>query len=235
VKISASYYSHRGGRATNEDSITLMENQGSVVAIVADGLGGEGGGDIASQSAVKTISGELAGGEATVGQIASAISRANDEIIKLQKAGGRMKTTIALLYLSAPQTVAVHIGDTRIYHFRSNRIIYQSTDHTVSQMAVNAGEISANDIRNHIDRNKLTNALGARVTALMDITGLHAKGGDAFLLCSDGFWECILEAEMCEDLSTSNNADEWLHKMRGRVDSRMTPTSDNHSAIAIIR
>jgi len=234
MKISAAYYSHRGGRAANEDSISLVESPSSVAAIVADGLGGEGGGDVASQAAVKTISGELSGGEATAARVAAAIRLANDEITKLHTTRVRMKTTVAVLYLSGSQAFAAHVGDTRIYHFRKNKILYQSADHTVSQMAVNAGEISVADIRTHIDRNKLTNALGSGRAAIPDMTELYAKDGDAFLLCSDGFWEYVLESEMCEDLSASKNADEWLCKMRDKLESRLTPTSDNHSAIAII-
>ena len=234
MNINAAYYSSKGNRKTNEDNISLLENLNNVIAVIADGLGGEGNGDIASRIAVQTISGQLSGGDAAESHISSAVTKANEEIIKLQINGNKMKSTVAVLYLSRSSCFAAHVGDTRIYQFRKNKLIYQSIDHSVSQMSVNVGEIKADGIRKHVDRNKLTNALGSKKFTETDLTTLFLQDGDAFLLCSDGFWEYVIEDEMCEDLNISNNADEWLCKMRSRVESRISPTGDNHSAIVIL-
>ena len=234
MNINAAYYSSAGNRAVNEDSIILMEDLSGVIAIVADGLGGEGNGDAASRIAVKTISSRLAGSEASKEIVSEAMIHANEEIINLQKNGNRMKSTAAVLFISGTCAFAAHVGDTRIYQLRKDRVIYQSIDHSVSQMSVNAGEITLDEIRRHSDRNKLTNALGSRNFAKADLIELNSQNGDAYLLCSDGFWEYVLEDEMREDLSTSNNSAEWLRRMRGRVESRISQTGDNHSAITII-
>ena len=234
MNINAAYYSSKGRRARNEDSISLLENSNNVIAIVADGLGGEGGGDDASLTAVKAVSGRLSGGNPTANEITRAIAKANEEIIKSHNDKIKMKSTVAVLSMSRERSFAANIGDTRIYQIRDNRIIFQSIDHSVSQMSVNVGEINAEEIRNHIDRNRLTKALGAQESVEADLSELSLRNGDAFLLCSDGFWEYVFENEMCVDLSESANADVWLSKMRNRVESRIKPTGDNHSAIAII-
>jgi serine/threonine protein phosphatase PrpC len=234
LKISTAHYSSRGGRIANEDNTLLAESPGNVIAIVADGLGGEGNGDLASLTTVNTIGGELAGFDVTAESLLEAISRANEEIIKLHNDNNRMKSTAAVLYLCGKFAYSANIGDSRTYQFRKNKVIYQSVDHSVSQMAVDVGEISVGDIRWHVDRNRLTNALGAWAPVQVDLTKHTTRAGDAFLLCSDGFWEYVLESEMQEDLDLAYDAYEWLRRMRDRVELRITPTGDNHSAIAII-
>ena len=232
--INAAYYSSKGNHSINEDSISLVENLNSVIAIVADGLGGEGHGDLASRTAVKTICRELSCEDASEEQVTAAIVKANEEVVKMHSGNVRMKSTVAVLYISNTNSFVANVGDTRVYQFRKNKIIHQTIDHSVSQMSVNVGEIIVDELRGHIDRNKLTKALGSNSAIEVDITKLFLHTGDAFLLCSDGFWEHVIEQEMCEDLSTSSNTDEWLGKMRKRVNLRISPTGDNHSAIAIM-
>jgi len=234
MNISAAYYSSIGNRGKNDDNISLLENRDNIIAIVADGLGGESDGGIASLTTIQTINARLSGSRSTAEHIEKAIANTNDEIIKLQDNGRRMKSTVAILCICKAKAIAATVGDTRIYQFRRNKVIYQSTDHSVSQMSVSVGEINIDEIRGHVDRNRLTRALGSKNTVEVDTTELVSIAGDAFLLCSDGFWEHVRESEMSEDLSLSNNADEWLSKMRKRVETRISPTGDNHSAIAII-
>ncbi|MCL1917452.1 MAG: protein phosphatase 2C domain-containing protein [Peptococcaceae bacterium] len=235
MNISVASYSSKGSRARNEDNISLLaENRGGMIAVVADGLGGEGNGDAASLTTIKTMNARLSGSETTTENVEKAIISANDEIIKLQDKDNKMKSTIAVLCLNGTRAVAATVGDTRIYQFRRGKVLYQSTDHSVSQMSVSVGEINADKIRGHVDRHRLTRSLGSRKTVEADLTELVSGSGDAFLLCSDGFWELILEEEMSEDLGASKSADEWLNKMRDRIESRISPTGDNHSAIAII-
>jgi len=246
MNTSIASYSSQGNRARNEDSILLFENRGSLIAVVADGLGGEGKGDVASMTTIQTIHARLSGNDImnnitnditdiTMEMIEKAIFSANEEIIKHQDGDNKMKSTVAVLCLNDTHAIGATVGDTRIYQFRQSKVIYQSTDHSVSQMSVSVGEIDTDKIRGHVDRHRLTRALGSRETVEADLTRLVTVWGDAFLLCSDGFWEYVLEDEMSEDLRESKSADAWLDKMRGRIESRSSPTSgDNHSAIAII-
>ena len=76
-------------------------------------------------------------------------------------------------------------------------------------------------------------ALGSKDEVKTDIVEIAVRSGDAFLLCSDGFWDNIWETEMLETLSDTRMASDWLKKMRRIAERRMDETADNHTAIAI--
>ena len=234
MRINYSEYSSIGGRSKNEDMVQVTSYPESTVALVADGLGGHGDGDKASRMAVHVISREVASGVPSLPLMERAIREANECIIRQQNHECDMKTTIAALWLGEGRACAAHIGDTRIYQFRNQQILYQCVDHSLSQLAVALGEISADEIRHHCDRNHLTRALGHKADIKIDIDMLHVQPNDAFLLCSDGFWEHILETEMLETLRTARDAETWLSDMRRRAESRMSLNSDNSSAVAMI-
>ena len=96
------------------------------------------------------------------------------------------------------------------------------------------GEITADQIRYNCDRNRLTHALGSRVDVKVDTCMHDVRCGDAFLLCSDGFWELVWEYEMLADLREASCAEQWLGAMRRRVESRLRNDSDNNTAAAIM-
>ena len=221
MRINYSEYSSIGGRKKNEDMVQIVNFPQSTVVLVADGLGGHGDGDIASRTAVHVISGAIGDGAASRTLMEDAICQANESILQMQARGSGMKTTIAALWMNEDHAWASHVGDTRIYQFRDGRIVYQSADHSVPQLSVMLGEITVGEIRGHAERNRLTRALGSRANVKIDSVRLEVRPGDAFLLCSDGFWELVWEEEMLDDL-------------RQRVEQRRKPDSDNHTAAAIL-
>lgn len=233
MNISASYYSAKGGRPTNQDAISLLEGQDTILAMVADGLGGHEDGDKAAKLAIQKINEKTAHSQVSAVTLENAVKAANRVILDNQE-GNRMRTTIAALWTDGESALTATVGDTRIYQFRKDKILFQSMDHSIAQMAVLMGEITTDQIRGHHDRNKLIRALGSQDELKIDLTSLKIEAGDAFLLCSDGFWENVWESDMLEDLHSSSGAREWLEKMRRKSELRMKPTGDNHSAIALI-
>lgn len=233
MNLDVSYFTSLGGRHNNEDFVSLLENNDTIVAAVADGLGGHDSGEIASQLAVKTVNSELTNKELSVVVLEKAILSANSEVLK-EAATNKMKTTIAVVWATKEKALLANVGDTRIYHFRNGQIAYQSTDHSVSQMAVMAEEITTGQIRGHKDRNKLVRVLGHKENIKPDIVSIKLEPRDAILICSDGFWENIIEAEMCRVLSHSKDSNEWLTEMRKIAESVMPKDNDNNSAIAIL-
>ena len=131
MKISASYYSEIGGRDKNEDAVSMLECGSTVLALVADGLGGHSGGEVASKAAVKTINSELMNQRISVVSFRNAVEKANLEILK-EKFSTGMKSTIAGLWFDEQAALAANVGDTRIYQFRDGGILYQSRDHSVA-------------------------------------------------------------------------------------------------------
>ena len=103
-------------------------------------------------------------------------------------------------------------------------------------MLVFTGELKEKNIRNHPDRNRLLRVLGARnIEIKVDYSDtMSLDECQAFLLCSDGFWECITEKKMCKFLKKSKTVQEWLDMMVNEVKKNgMGTNMDNNSAIAV--
>lgn len=234
MELNIAYYTARGMREVNQDAVTIMENDKGVLAVVADGLGGHDCGEVASDMAVKSIIRQLQNSRPGEAAVAEAVETAGREIFEAQKETQKMRTTVAVLWIDERLAISANVGDTRIYQMRDNDIIYQSTDHSVAQMAVLVGELAPDRIRQSPDRNKLIRVLGDANTPKVDTKILYVKQGDRFLLCSDGFWGVVTEEEMLKTLSRTKTANEWLAEMRWMVDAFADEKQDNHTAIAMI-
>lgn len=228
------YYTDVGGRTLNEDSYLCLNGSNCNLFAVADGLGGHDRGEIASGIVVDELKKEFLASPKRFNSV-DVISKANLRIIQEQRQkGSNMKTTIAMVYIDKDKTTIVHVGDTRIYAFNNAEIVYQSIDHSASQMAVAVGEIPSSKIRFHEDRNVLTRVLGASEELRIDVDVLQNNEYSALLLCSDGFWEYVVENEMCEALLQSVNPSDWLKKMRDILQKRTPSDNDNNTAVCII-
>lgn len=234
MEISISYYTARGKRQNNEDAVSLLEGSNSLLAVVADGLGGHEAGEVASNHAVATLNRLLQAQTPEEDELIDAIRQANQEIYEMQNAQSHMRTTVAALWLGDYRTIAANVGDSRIYQFRNGRIVYQSTDHSVAQMAVLVGEVEKSELRRSKDRNKLIRVVGEANPPKVDCVELTVQAGDRFLLCSDGFWEPVTEERMLETMASSATAQQWLRLMRQEVERANNPTQDNHTAIALV-
>lgn len=224
-------FSNKGARSNNEDALCVRSQEGSLLAVVADGLGGYDNGELASQLTVDTIFGELQSEQVDEDTLAYSLLHAHAAIRSAHNCG---ETTVAALWLSDSLGVAAHVGDSRIYQFRDGRIVYQSQDHSMVHLALMVGEITAQELRHHKDRNKLFRVLGEEnEEPKVDSTELNILPGDQFLLCSDGFWEPVTEEDMLQDLKDAQTAQQWLDRMLKRITDAAAPKQDNYSAICI--
>jgi serine/threonine protein phosphatase PrpC len=231
--------SSRGGREHNQDASDFLILEDGACWVVADGLGGHRGGDIAARLAVDTIIGSFRRNrEMSAAALESHLAEAHSAIVELQMGHQElqtMKTTVVVLLSDYESFLCAHVGDSRLYYFREGRIKFQTRDHSVPQAMVDVGEISEDEIRRHPDRNRLLRALGMdqelRPTILMEKRRFHPE--DAFLLCVDGFWEHITETEMEADLAKSANPSIWLKTMESRLLSRAKQGNDNYTALAV--
>ena len=224
-----------GKREINEDSLLTMEGRYGLTGALADGLGGQGFGDVASQIAVEAA-GEQLKGWFPVGKrrMTACVEEANRRVRRKQNEQSvPMMTTLSLLRTNGPYVHIAHVGDTRIYWFRDERILYQSTDHSVTQMMVTCGELSPEQVRGHASRNLLTRAIGYRAEVQAEHYRGRARCGDRLLLCTDGFWEWVLEADMVA-CARGKTAQEWLNGMCALIAQRFDEEADNYSAIAIV-
>jgi PPM family protein phosphatase len=231
--------SEPGGRVDNEDSLGYRMQKGSGCWALADGLGGHRGGQEASRLAIDAaLSSFEENPSITKAGLDTHLGRANRAVMEGQIADpelSHMRTTMVVLIASPEAAMWSHAGDSRLYWFRHGKIQEQTRDDSVPQRLVDAGEISADQIRFHEDRSRLLNSLGAReqvVASHRELPGA-SEAGDAFLLASDGFWECVTEPEMESDFGATANPAEWIRRMETRVKERAAAGHDNYSAIAV--
>lgn len=231
-------YSDKGGREANEDTVGEREfddaGRKSVCVAVADGLGGHAGGDRASQVAVRTILDEWDPLTDENG-LATIFEHANQAVCRVQTPMSDMRTTAVALSLANGRALWANAGDSRLYHFRNGELAFQTLDHSVPQMMVMLGQIESDQIRDHEDRARLTKALGQEGTLSCDVgmISISRDADDVFLLCTDGFWEFVLEEEMTSTLSEATSPSDWLGRMRALHDERAPVDCDNNSAVAV--
>jgi serine/threonine protein phosphatase PrpC len=231
--------SEPGGREDNEDSVGYRMADGLGCWALADGLGGHRGGAVASRVAVDAVISSFEENPSIVEDaLNTLILRANRAVLDRQAAEpelAQMRTTMALLIASPEAAMWAHAGDSRLYWLRNGRIQEQTKDDSVPQRLADAGEISADQIRFHEDRSRLLNSLGAREPVVASSRKMPGapEPNDAFLLASDGFWECVTEAEMESDFGAATSSKAWIGKMEARVKQRALADHDNYSAIAV--
>lgn len=241
MQLEISVMSNAGGRERNEDACGFWTGGGCCYAIVSDGAGGHGGGDVASRLAVRVVLHTLREHAACTGvAIDHALHAAHEAILSQQ--GSRdelaaMRATATVLAVDSVQDTAVwgHVGDTRLYLFREGAIVAQTKDHSVVQKLVDAGYLAQAAVRQSLERSKLFAALGheADVPVTLAATPFQLHAGDVFLLCTDGFWEYVDETTMAAALSRATSPAGWLEAMVADVVARGGREQDNFSALAV--
>lgn len=225
--INSAKYTCAAGHDVNEDSYLCAADKG--IFIVADGLGGHADGEKASMTAVDYIEENSFGGYTTE-RIYELMESANKEV--LQNGGGG-KSTVAAAFIENGRLFYINVGDSRVYIFRGGRIIEQTKDHSVCQASVDMGMISPDEIRGSEDRSRLLKVLGSEESLNIKkrYQPVKLQDKDAFLVCSDGFWEYVYENEMEADLLKSDSAELWLKYMLKRHILRAENKGDNYTAV----
>jgi PPM family protein phosphatase len=239
MKIEAALLTNQGGRERNEDFADYYVTETGGCWIVADGLGGHKGGEEASKTVVQTtIEAFQKDSFISCDHVSNYIIKSHNKLYHLQKehkSPSAFRTTIAILTIHKNKAIWGHIGDSRLYHFQNNTIISQTKDHSLCQTLVNIGELKQEDIRFHEDRSRLLQALGMEKQLKPTITGepIHVQNNDAFLLCTDGFWEYVTEVEMETTLLKVKTPQQWLTLMQDILLTRVPNKHDNYTAVGL--
>ena len=238
--ITYTVFTDRGGREVNEDSARVFEKDGKKCLVLCDGLGGHGKGEVASALVVEAV-GQIFNSAQKIDEdfLRSAFQLSQEALIDeqiRQDAKTDMKTTAVAMYIDGNKVQWGHVGDSRLYAFAKNKVKLRTLDHSVPQMLVFAREIKEKQIRNHPDRNRLLRVMGIEwekpMYELAEQTQLEKY--QAFLLCSDGFWELIDEKQMCKLLKNSSTVEEWMQAMvEGIKQNGIGKNMDNYTAIAL--
>ncbi len=176
-------------RADNQDSAFA----GPHLLVVADGMGGAAGGDIASSLAVgrlAALEGEALGPDESLDHLKAAIAEAHADIVERAHNDPELSglgTTVTAILRSGTSLAMAHIGDSRCYLLRDGDFDQVTSDHTFVQHLVDTGRLSQADAENHPKRNLVLRVLGdIDADVPVDISVREARLGDRWMLCSDG-------------------------------------------------
>ena len=205
MKFSVFQVSRRGGRKKNEDRMGYSYTRESGLFVLADGMGGHPEGEVAAQLALQTIS-ALYQKEArpaikdTVEFLSQALMAAHHQILRYASEKGMLdtpRTTLVAAILQGPGATWVHCGDSRLYMVRDGELLTRTRDHSyIEQQSAAGGQVE------HINRNILFTCLGSPAKPIFDVTGpVFLQQGDKLLLCSDGLWGSLSDAEIVQHLA----------------------------------
>jgi len=231
-------------RENNEDSIEVKQFPDMTVCLVADGMGGQAAGEVASKRAVEIVPRELkkyltgvVGNDETKSIVRRSIVQANEEIMAMAALDRELKnmgTTIVvtvwrkgsgLMYVTG-------MGDSRTYLIRANKMEQLTTDHSIAQALVEAKTISAAEARNHRYRNVLWKYLGSpEVGDGPEVKAVQIQTGDRFLLCTDGLCGVVPDDKLLEFSNGKPNAQECADGLGQRA--LEDGSRDNVSCIVI--
>jgi serine/threonine protein phosphatase PrpC len=186
-------------RTVNEDALLINDECG--LWLVADGMGGHEGGDFASQAVVSAFDDLQA--PSSLAQLAASVQSSLDQANRrvLQHAQGNtregmMGTTVVAFLAHGDFYFCYWCGDSRAYLLRDGRLQRLTRDHSVVQDLVDSGEISPDDVESHPASNQITNALGIQEPLQLERVQGQLRDGDIFLVCSDGLFKEVNEAEI---------------------------------------
>lgn len=237
MNFDISSLSKVGGRENNEDYTRHIQTGQFYCFVVCDGLGGHENGEVASKYITDSII-ELFAENPTLDKhlISNYISIANDGLLKLQETREGIKTTLTMGVTDGDNLILAHVGDSRIYCIDESGILYQSEDHSVPMMLFKMGDIKENEIRGHEDSNRILRVMGMEWDRPKEVMQELSIGDKpmGLILCSDGFWEYILEKQMHKTYRRSKSAEQWLLKMEKAVLRKANKkTMDNYTALVV--
>lgn len=239
LKVEIASRSLVGARERNEDELRAGQRDGIAWAVLADGAGGHDDGAVAADLVVRAVTMALQSQRELQPQaLHDAVHDAHELLLRQQeRAAERMHATLVVLWIDAARELALwsHVGDSRLYLLRGGAVRHVTRDDSVVRQLVDAGVITAEEARRHPKKNQLVGAMGVE-TAFVAHTLERAyplAAGDAFLLCSDGWWEHFERADIEHAWAEASSAEEWLALMQARIVAADLPDQDNHSAIAL--
>ncbi len=159
--------------------------------VVADGMGGHAGGEIASQSTIARLQDVVDSGAVGTAAIEDALSQAVSDIAAHPETTDEgTGTTLTGVFFDVsddePRWISLNIGDSRVYLLRDERLVQVTTDHSVVQELISSGRLSAEEAESHPYSNVITRAVGASELTPPDYLGIEVQDGDRFVICSDG-------------------------------------------------
>lgn len=216
-------------RSHNEDSVTIVKNGSEeYLLMVADGMGGHRAGEVASSLAITHL-GKRFSSLSSIGSLKDAVNWLNDNVSEINASildyaknhhdSTGLGTTLVLALLTEKFLIFGNIGDSSGYVLKNNRLHKVTKDHTLVNLLVEAGDITAEEAKSHPQKNVLMKALGAGEKIEMDIFDVE-RDVDGIFLCSDGVTNMLtneqIEKVLDEDLTIEEKVKKIIRKCNAR-------------------
>ena len=230
-------------RTQNQDAFRIEElDRHTILAVVCDGMGGAKSGNIASRLAIDVFVDEVKNSykpsmtqEQTGQLLQNAVKLANftvyDQARQFEDFAG-MGTTLVAALLSGKHATIVNVGDSRCYHITRSDIRRVTVDHSVVQMMLDRGELTAEEARNYPGRNYITRAVGTEPTVESDLFAIRVERGEALLLSSDGLHNEVDDQEILFEVVHGVNNDNCCQRLLDIANMRGSP--DNVTSVLVM-
>jgi serine/threonine protein phosphatase PrpC len=233
--------SRKGSRKVNQDRIAYTYGRDTLLLVVADGMGGHAGGEIAAQICVRLFIERFQQEAKPV--LKNPLKFMQDSMMRSHEALGSYadqfsmletpRTTCVACVVQAGHAYWAHVGDSRLYLYRHGKLIGQTKDHSKVQYLVDQGLISVEAAAKHPDRNRIFSCLGGQVDPVIDLrkrTLLNT--GDVIVMCTDGLWGVLSKDEVATWLTSAPILQAAPQMMR-EAEIRGGAEGDNLSAIIV--
>jgi len=241
VRFSIYQDSKKGGRKVNQDRMGYLYTRDSLLMVVCEGMGGNARGEIAAEIGLQTL--------ASIFQrlakpmlpdpaafLEESVLAAHRELHRYRAENSlpeAPRTTVVACVIQQGLATWAHAGDSRLYLIRGPRIAARTVDHSRVHHLVSSGLISDEDAKDHPERNRIYNCVGAYVAPTVEVshsTALHS--GDVILLCSDGLWGALNDRQIV-DVFSDRTVMRAVPDLVGLALEAAGPEADNCTAVAM--
>jgi protein phosphatase len=241
VRFSIYQDSKKGGRKVNQDRMGYLYTRDSLLMVVADGMGGHARGEIASELTLQTIAAMFQ--RQAKPMLAEPAAFLEESILAAHRELHRYRaenslpeaprTTVVACVIQKGLVVWAHAGDSRLYLIRGPKIAARTVDHSRVHHLVSSGLISDEDAKDHPERNRIYNCVGAYLAPTVEVspaTALHS--GDVVLLCSDGLWGSLQDRKIA-DIFSDRTVMRAVPDLVSEALEAAGPDADNCTAVAM--
>ncbi len=230
---------HIGKREEQQDCAVCFTKGNAMLAVVADGVGGTFGGARASQAIVDVATRLWNAWQVDASKIESflktLVAESHTAILESGKeVHATPHSTIVALLIVDDVGYRVHVGDSRLYHIRKGAVLERTLDHSIVQLLVSNGKLAPEKAKGHKDSSKLYQSLGSSSEAEADVAPLELEHRDSFILCSDGLWQSMEDAEIASIAVSPKTLSGKLKEAVHTAFERGGEECDNISAVGVI-
>ena len=243
MQIEYAKVSALGDREDNQDRAAVVVSDEAALLLVFDGMGGHSDGARAAETGIQVVQDLFMAAEQPIfdpqGFLYMALSKAHDEVVALGTdldVDFRPRATCAICLVQEGLAYWAHIGDSRIYPVRHEKVLTRSRDHSHVEVLIQEGAISEEEAQDHPMRNFVECCIGgdAPVPDMSITAGKQLEPGDVLLACSDGLWSGLSDDDMAGiGKPGEDNLVDNLKTLSMKALSVNSPYSDNTTGTAL--